>query len=74
MQPRQRAPGARILRKPGPEDFLSLFGTILLEKERSEDFARWQGETSSFVASFPGFVEQRLMPPNPPLLTSVPAV
>jgi antibiotic biosynthesis monooxygenase (ABM) superfamily enzyme len=34
---------------------------------RSEDFARWQGETSNFVANFPGFVEQRLMPPNPPL-------
>jgi antibiotic biosynthesis monooxygenase (ABM) superfamily enzyme len=35
--------------------------------ERSEDFARWQGETSNLVSGFPGFVEQRLMPPNPPL-------
>jgi antibiotic biosynthesis monooxygenase (ABM) superfamily enzyme len=32
-----------------------------------EAFARWQGETSSTVAGFPGFVEQRLLPPNPPL-------
>jgi len=35
--------------------------------ERSEDFARWQGQTSDLVSTFPGFVEQRLMPPNPPL-------
>jgi uncharacterized protein len=34
---------------------------------RGEDFARWQGQTSDLVATFPGFVEQRLMPPNPPL-------
>ncbi|MEA2852651.1 MAG: uncharacterized protein QOE02_2670, partial [Rhodospirillaceae bacterium] len=26
-----------------------------------------QGETSTAIATFPGFVEQRLMPPNPPL-------
>jgi uncharacterized protein len=32
-----------------------------------EDFARWQGQTSDLIASFPGFVEQRLLPPNPPL-------
>lgn len=32
-----------------------------------EDFARWQGETSTTVARFPGFIEQRLLPPNPPL-------
>ena len=34
---------------------------------RGEDFARWQGQTSDLVAAFPGFVEQRLLPPNPPL-------
>ncbi len=32
-----------------------------------EDFARWQGETSGVIAALPGFVEQRLLPPNPPL-------
>lgn len=31
------------------------------------DFARWQGETSAVVAGFPGFIEQQLVPPNPPL-------
>ena len=35
--------------------------------ERAEAFARWQGETSTAVAGFPGFIEQRLLPPNPPL-------
>ena len=46
---------------------VSIVTQTSVRPERSEDFARWQGETSSFVARFPGFVEQRLMPPNPPL-------
>jgi antibiotic biosynthesis monooxygenase (ABM) superfamily enzyme len=35
--------------------------------EHAEAFSRWQTETSTLIAKFPGFVEQRLMPPNPPL-------
>lgn len=35
--------------------------------ESAEAFARWQGETSALMASLPGFIEQRLMPPKPPL-------
>lgn len=35
--------------------------------QSAEDFARWQGETSTAIARLPGFIEQRLMPPNPPL-------
>ena len=35
--------------------------------ECADAFARWQGETSAVISSFPGFIEQRLMPPNPPL-------
>jgi hypothetical protein len=35
--------------------------------DSAEAFARWQGETSTTIAAFPGFIEQRLMPPNPPL-------
>jgi antibiotic biosynthesis monooxygenase (ABM) superfamily enzyme len=35
--------------------------------EHTDAFARWQGETSTVIARFPGFLEQRLMPPNPPL-------
>ena len=33
----------------------------------NEEFARWQGETSGFIQHIPGFIEQRLLPPNPPL-------
>jgi uncharacterized protein len=46
---------------------VSIVTQTSVRPERSEDFARWQGETSHLVARFPGFVEQRLMPPNPPL-------
>jgi antibiotic biosynthesis monooxygenase (ABM) superfamily enzyme len=35
--------------------------------ESAEAFARWQGETSMAIAGFPGFIEQRVMPPAPPL-------
>jgi hypothetical protein len=35
--------------------------------DSAEAFARWQGETSTTIAVFPGFIEQRLMPPKPPL-------
>src|SRR5260370_37348491 len=35
--------------------------------ESAEAFRRWQGETSTVITSFPGFIEQRLMPPKPPL-------
>jgi uncharacterized protein len=46
---------------------VSIVTQTSVRPERSEDFARWQGETSNLVSGFPGFVEQRLMPPNPPL-------
>jgi len=46
---------------------VSIVTQTSVRPERSEDFARWQGETSNMVSSFVGFVEQRLMPPNPPL-------
>jgi uncharacterized protein len=35
--------------------------------ERADDFGRWQAETSTVVSRFPGFVEQQLLLPNPPL-------
>ena len=38
-----------------------------VKPESAEAFARWQGETSTVIATFPGFIEQRLMPPKPPL-------
>jgi antibiotic biosynthesis monooxygenase (ABM) superfamily enzyme len=35
--------------------------------ESADAFARWQGETSMVISKFPGFIEQRVMPPAPPL-------
>jgi antibiotic biosynthesis monooxygenase (ABM) superfamily enzyme len=46
---------------------VSIVTQTSVRPERAEDFARWQGETSAIVAGFPGFIEQRLMPPNPPV-------
>jgi uncharacterized protein len=34
--------------------------------ESADAFARWQGETSKEIAGFPGFIEQKVMPPSPP--------
>jgi len=46
---------------------VSIVTQTCVRPERAEDFARWQGETSKIVQGFPGFIEQRLMPPSPPL-------
>jgi len=46
---------------------VSIVTQTSVRPERSDDFARWQGETSHLVSNLPGFIEQRLMPPNPPL-------
>jgi antibiotic biosynthesis monooxygenase (ABM) superfamily enzyme len=46
---------------------VSIVTQTCVRPESAEDFARWQGETSTAVASFPGFIEQRLVPPKPPL-------
>ena len=46
---------------------VSIVTQTTVRPEKAEDFARWQGETSTVIATFPGFIEQRLMPPNPPV-------
>ena len=35
--------------------------------ESAEAFARWQDEMGRIVASFPGFIQQTVTPPSPPL-------
>ena len=50
-----------------PEPSVSIVTQTCVRPECDEDFARWQGETSAFIRHFPGFIEQRLLPPNPPL-------
>ena len=51
----------------GPSHSVSIVTQTCVRPERNEDFARWQGETSSFIQTYPGFIEQRLLPPDPPL-------
>jgi hypothetical protein len=46
---------------------VSIVTQTCVRPESAEAFARWQGETSTVISGFPGFIEQRLMPPNPPL-------
>jgi antibiotic biosynthesis monooxygenase (ABM) superfamily enzyme len=50
-----------------PERSVSIVTQTCVKSESAEAFARWQGETSTVIANFPGFIEQRLLPPNPPL-------
>ena len=38
-----------------------------VKPDSTEAFARWQSATSTIITSFPGFIEQRLLPPNPPV-------
>ena len=35
---------------------VSIVTQTSVRPERSEDFARWQGETSTTIAAFPGFI------------------
>ncbi len=46
---------------------VSIITQTCVRPESTEAFARWQGETSTLISSFPGFLEQRLLPPKPPL-------
>ena len=46
---------------------VSIITQTCVRPERAEDYARLQAETSTAIARFPGFIEQRLIPPKPPL-------
>ena len=46
---------------------VSIVTQTTVRPESADAFARWQGDTSAVVASFPGFIEQQVMPPHPPL-------
>jgi antibiotic biosynthesis monooxygenase (ABM) superfamily enzyme len=46
---------------------VSIVTQTCVRPDSADAFARWQGETSAVIAGFPGFIEQRLMPPHPPL-------
>lgn len=46
---------------------VSIVTQTCVRPECAEAFARWQAETSTAISAFPGFIEQRLTPPQPPL-------
>ena len=46
---------------------VSIVTQTCVRPESAEAFARWQGKISGVISGFPGFIEQRLLPPNPPL-------
>jgi antibiotic biosynthesis monooxygenase (ABM) superfamily enzyme len=50
-----------------PARSISIVIQTCVRPEFAEAFARWQGETATVISNFPGFIEQRLMPPKPPL-------
>lgn len=50
-----------------PAGNVTIVTQTCVRPEAAEAFARWQGETSTLLATLPGFIEQRLMPPKPPL-------
>lgn len=51
----------------GAATSVSIVTQTCVRPESADAFARWQGETSSVISGFPGFIEQRLLPPHPPL-------
>jgi uncharacterized protein len=55
------------VKSTAPPRSVSIVTQTRVRPEHNEDFARWQGETSNSISRFPGFLEQRLLPPNPPL-------
>ena len=46
---------------------VSIVTQTCVRSESANAFAEWQGGTSAVISTFPGFIEQRLMPPHPPL-------
>ncbi|KAB1072047.1 antibiotic biosynthesis monooxygenase [Methylobacterium planeticum] len=51
----------------GPASSVSIVTQTCVQPASAEAFAQWQGGTSAVISAFPGFIEQRLMPPHPPL-------
>src|SRR6185436_604238 len=65
-RPAVRRPDRQAM-SASPHSSVSILTQTCVRPESAEDFARWQGETSTLIAQFPGFIEQRLTPPKPPL-------
>jgi antibiotic biosynthesis monooxygenase (ABM) superfamily enzyme len=51
---------------PTPAGTVTVVTQTRVRPECDEAFRRWQYETSAVVATFPGFIQQTVMPPSPP--------
>jgi antibiotic biosynthesis monooxygenase (ABM) superfamily enzyme len=57
---------ARAAGAGSSKDSVTIVTQTRVRPERADAFARWQSETAGVVASFPGFINQSIMPPHPP--------
>ena len=53
-------------RGSSPADTVTVVTQTRVRPECVEAFARWQDATCTVVATFPGFIQQTVMPPSPP--------
>ena len=51
---------------PGGGGRVSIVTQTRVKVEFNDAFARWQADTSKVIQSFPGFIEQTVIPPSPP--------
>jgi antibiotic biosynthesis monooxygenase (ABM) superfamily enzyme len=49
-----------------PKGAVTVVTQTRVRPESAESFARWQDETSGIIATFPGFIQQTVIPPSPP--------
>jgi uncharacterized protein len=49
-----------------PKDSVTIVTQTRVRPGFTEAFARWQDETSGVIAAFPGFIDQKVIPPSPP--------
>lgn len=53
-------------RSPASAGPVTIVTQTCVRPEESDAFARWQEQTSSVVAAFPGFISETVMKPSPP--------
>jgi heme-degrading monooxygenase HmoA len=53
--------------EPAAKGAVTIVTQTRVRPENADAFARWQEETSSIVASFPGFIKQTVIRPSPPV-------
>jgi hypothetical protein len=51
---------------PAEASAVTIVTQARVRDDAAEDFASWQSRISAAAAAFPGFIEQSVMPPNPP--------